>query len=196
MTDFFTQHGLAVLFLAVCIESFGVPVPGETALIAFAVLASQGHYNIGEVIAVAALGAIIGDNLGYWLIGRVGGPKLIARWAWLDRHFRRVLPTAEGIFQRHGGKTVFFGRFVAVLRYTVAWIAGLVGMEWRRFLLWNAAGGIVWATLVGVIAYESGKAAAEAIARYGIYAGIAIAVIVVAGWFISHKLLRRVEKNL
>ena len=196
MTDFFTQHGLAVLFLAVCIESFGVPVPGETALIAFAVLASQGHYNIGEVIAVAALGAIIGDNLGYWLIGRVGGPKLIARWAWLDRHFRRVLPTAEGIFQRHGGKTVFFGRFVAVLRYTVAWIAGLVGMEWRRFLLWNAAGGIVWATLVGVIAYESGKAAAEAIARYGIYAGIAIAVIVIAGWFISHKLLRRVEKNL
>ena len=196
MTDFFTQHGLAVLFLAVCIESFGVPVPGETALIAFAVLASQGHYNIGEVIAVAALGAIIGDNLGYWLIGRVGGPKLIARWAWLDRRFRRVLPTAEGIFQRHGGKTVFFGRFVAVLRYTVAWIAGLVGMEWRRFLLWNAAGGIVWATLVGVIAYESGKAAAEAIARYGIYAGIAIAVIVVAGWFISHKLLRRVEKNL
>ena len=196
MTDFFTQHGLAVLFLAVCIESFGVPVPGETALIAFAVLASQGHYNIGEVIAVAALGAIVGDNLGYWLIGRVGGPKLIARWAWLDRHFRRVLPTAEGIFQRHGGKTVFFGRFVAVLRYTVAWIAGLVGMEWRRFLLWNAAGGIVWATLVGVIAYESGKAAAEAIARYGIYAGIAIAVIVVAGWFISHKLLRRVEKNL
>lgn len=196
MTDFFTQHGLAVLFLAVCIESFGVPVPGETALIAFAVLASQGHYNIGEVIAVAALGAIIGDNLGYWLIGRVGGPKLIARWAWLDRHFRRVLPTAEGIFQRHGGKTVFFGRFVAVLRYTVAWIAGLVGMEWRRFLLWNAAGGIVWATLVGVIAYESGKAAAEAIARYGIYAGVAIAVIVVAGWFISHRLLRRVEKNL
>jgi len=196
VTDFFTQHGLAVLFLAVCIESFGVPVPGETALIAFAVLASQGHYNIGEVIAVAALGAIIGDNLGYWLIGRVGGPKLIARWAWLDRHFRRVLPTAEGIFQRHGGKTVFFGRFVAVLRYTVAWIAGLVGMEWRRFLLWNAAGGIVWATLVGVIAYESGKAAAEAIARYGIYAGVAIAVIVVAGWFISHRLLRRVEKNL
>ena len=196
MTDFFTQHGLSVLFLAVCIESFGVPVPGETALIAFAVLASQGHYDLGEVIAVAALGAIIGDNLGYWLIGRVGGPKLIARWAWLDGRFRRVLPTAEGIFERHGGKTVFFGRFVAVLRYTVAWIAGLVGMEWRRFLVWNAAGGIVWATLVGVVAYESGKAAAEAIARYGIYAGIAVAVILVAGWFITHKLLRRVEKNL
>jgi membrane protein DedA with SNARE-associated domain len=196
VTDFFTHHGLPVLFLAVCIESFGVPVPGETALIAFAVLASQGHYNLGEVIAVAALGAIIGDNLGYWLIGRIGGPKLIARWAWLDRNFRRVLPTAEGIFQRHGGKTVFFGRFVAVLRYTVAWIAGLVGMDWWRFLVWNAAGGIVWATLVGVIAYESGKAAAEAIARYGIYAGIAVAVILIAGWFISHKLLRRVEKKL
>ena len=196
MTDFFTQHGLAVLFLAVAIESFGIPVPGETALIAFAVLASQGHYSLAEVIVVAALAAIIGDNLGYWLIGRVGGPKLLNRWAWLDGHFRKVLPTVEGIFQRHGGKTVFFGRFIAVLRYTVAWIAGLAGMDWWKFLAWNAAGGIVWATLVGVIAYTSGKAAAEAIARYGIYAGIAIAVILVAGWFISHKVLRRIEKNL
>jgi len=196
VTDFFTQHGLAVLFLAVAIESFGVPVPGETALIAFAVLASQGHYSLAEVIVVAALAAIIGDNLGYWLIGRVGGPKLLARWAWLDRHFQKVLPTAQGIFERHGGKTVFFGRFVAVLRYTVAWIAGLVGMDWWRFLVWNAAGGIVWATLVGVVAYSSGKAAAEAIARYGIYAGIAIALILVVGWFISHKVLRRIEKNL
>ena len=80
--------------------------------------------------------------------------------------------------------------------YTVAWIAGLAGMDWWRFFFWNAAGGIVWATLVGVIAYTSGKAAAEAIARYGIYAGIAIAVIVVVGWFISHKVLRRIEKNL
>ena len=196
MTNFFTQHGLAVLFLAVAIESFGIPVPGETALIAFAVLASQGHYSLAEVIVVAALAAIIGDNLGYWLIGRVGGPKLINRWAWLDGHFRKVLPTVEGIFERHGGKTVFFGRFIAVLRYTVAWIAGLAGMDWWRFFFWNAAGGIVWATLVGVIAYTSGKAAAEAIARYGIYAGIAIAVIVVVGWFISHKVLRRIEKNL
>lgn len=196
MTDFITQHGLALLFVAVAIESFGVPVPGETALIAFAVLASQGHYSLAEVIAVAALGAIIGDNLGYWLIGRVGGPKLLARWGWLDHHVQKVLPSAERIFERHGGKTVFFGRFVAVLRYTVAWIAGLAGMDWWRFLAWNAAGGIAWATLVGVIAYSSGKAAAEAIARYGIYAGIAIAVILVAGWFITHKLLRRVEKNL
>jgi len=196
VTNFFTQHGLAVLFLAVAIESFGIPVPGETALIAFAVLASQGHYSLAEVIVVAALAAIIGDNLGYWLIGRVGGPKLINRWAWLDGHFRKVLPTVEGIFERHGGKTVFFGRFIAVLRYTVAWIAGLAGMDWWRFFFWNAAGGIVWATLVGVIAYTSGKAAAEAIARYGIYAGIAIAVIVVVGWFISHKVLRRIEKNL
>jgi membrane protein DedA with SNARE-associated domain len=81
MTHFFTHNGLPVLFLAVMIESFGIPVPGETALIAFAVLAAEGHYSISVVIALAATGAIIGDNLGYWLIGRIGGRARLRRGA-------------------------------------------------------------------------------------------------------------------
>src|SRR5205814_3828246 len=113
MTNFFTDHGLPLLFLAVAIESFGVPVPGETALIAFGVLASQGHYSIASVIGIAAAGAIVGDNVGYWLIGRLGGRALFRRWRWLNQYSDRVLPRAEALMERHGGKTVFFGRFVS-----------------------------------------------------------------------------------
>ena len=72
MTHFFIHHGLPLLFAVVMIESFGIPLPGETALITFGVLASEGHYSIVDVIAVAAAAAIVGDNLGYWLIGRLG----------------------------------------------------------------------------------------------------------------------------
>jgi membrane protein DedA with SNARE-associated domain len=193
---FFTHHGLPVLFLAVTIESFGIPVPGETALIAFAVLASQGNYQIGVVIAVAAAGAIIGDNLGYWLIGRVGGRALFERWALLHRYAERTLPRAERLMARHGGKVVFFGRFIAVLRYTAAWVAGIAGMPWRKFLFWNAAGGIVWATGVGLIAYYSGQAAATALQTYGLYAGIVIAAALVLGWVVLHYTKRRLERKL
>src|SRR5881227_1600954 len=170
MTHFFTNNGLPLLFAVVLIESFGIPLPGETGLIAFGVLAAEGHYSIASVIAIAAAGAIVGDNLGYWLIGRLGGRALFRRWRWLNQYSDRVLPRAEALMDRHGGKAVFFGRFISILRYTVAWIAGLSRMEWWRFLFWNAAGGIAWATAVGLIAYYGGQVAADAITRYGLYA--------------------------
>src|SRR5437660_11247035 len=184
MTHFFTHHGLPLLFAVVMIESFGIPLPGETALIAFGVLAAQGHYSIASVIAIAAAGAIVGDNLGYWLIGRIGGRALFTRWRWLNQYGDRVLPRAEALMKRHGGKTVFFGRFVSILRYTVAWVAGLSRMQWWRFLFWNAAGGIAWATVVGLVAYYGGDAAAAAIARYGLYAALSIGLIGAAGWLV------------
>jgi membrane protein DedA with SNARE-associated domain len=196
MTHFFTSHGLPLLFVVVMVESFGVPLPGETALIAFGVLAAQGHYSIGSVIAIAAAGAIVGDNLGYWLIGRLGGRALFRRWRWLNHYSDRVLPRVESLMRRHGGKTVFFGRFVSVLRYTVAWVAGLSRMKWWRFLFWNAAGGIVWATTVGLTAYYAGQAAANAIQRYGLYAGAAVVVAVLVGWFGARYVRRRVEDRL
>ncbi|MGB2954271.1 MAG: DedA family protein [Gaiellaceae bacterium] len=196
MTHFFTHHGLPLLFVVVMIESFGIPLPGETALIAFAVLAASGHYSIVTVIAVAAAGAIVGDNLGYWLIGRLGGRALFDRWRWLNRYADRVIPRAEAIMARHGGKAVFFGRFVSILRYTIAWIAGLSRMHWWRFLFWNAAGGIVWATAVGVIAYYAGSAAANAIQRYGLYAAAGVIAAVILGWFGLRVARRRVEGRL
>jgi membrane protein DedA with SNARE-associated domain len=181
VTHFIEHHqswALVLLFLLVGIESTGVPVPGETALIASGVLASQSKVSIVAVIAVAASGAIVGDNAGYWL-GREGGRKLLERWPLVQRHAQRVLPRAERLFAKHGGKTVFFGRFIAVLRITAAWMAGISHMPWWRFLLFNAAGGILWATLVGLVAYYSGDAAASAIQTYGLYAAGAIVVAII-----------------
>jgi membrane protein DedA with SNARE-associated domain len=196
LTDFITDHGLPLMGLVIMIESFGVPLPGETALIAFGVLASQGHFSIAEVIAVAAIAAIIGDNLGYWLIGRLGGPKLFERWDWLGRYADRVLPRATELMKRHGGKTVFFGRFVSVLRYTVAWVAGITHMEWSRFLFWNAAGGIVWATSVGLLAYFGGHAAAEALTRFGVYAAAALALALLVFLLFRRRIEKKVEEKL
>src|SRR6185312_1500527 len=178
------------------LESFGIPLPGETALIFFGVLASQGNYNIAAVIAVAAAAAIIGDNLGYWLIGRLGGRALFHRNRWLKRWSDSLLPRAESIMQRHGGKTVFFGRFIAILRFTAAWVAGLGRMPWWRFLFWNAAGGVVWATAVALVAYYGGKAAADAIARYGLFAAGGIAAVVVLALAAVHFGRKRLEERL
>jgi membrane protein DedA with SNARE-associated domain len=179
-THLLLEYGLVLLFVLVALESMGVPLPGETALIAASVLASQGQYSIVAVIAVAATGAIVGDNAGYWL-GRKGGRALLRRIPFLRDYFAKVLPPAERFFVRHGAKTVFFGRFIALLRVTAAWLAGISHMPWWRFLFWNAAGGIVWATAFGVVAYVFGRAAADAIGRYGLYAVIVIVAVAVIG---------------
>ena len=179
MTHLIQTYGLAVLFLLVALESGGLPLPGETALIAASILASQGHFDIAAVIVVAAAAAILGDNGGYW-VGRIGGRALLLRWERVARFAERVLPPSERFFARHGGKTVFIARFVTVLRVTAAWMAGISRMPWWRFFAWNASGGIVWATLVGLVAFYLGRAAADAVGRYGLIGGgVAIVVVVV-----------------
>jgi membrane protein DedA with SNARE-associated domain len=185
-----SQYGLALLFLLVAMESAGIPLPGETALITAAVLAARGDLNIVAVIAVAAFAAIVGDNVGYWL-GRIGGRRLLSRWRRVERHASKVLPWSERFFARHGAKTVFIGRFVAVLRVTAAWMAGVSKMDWWRFFFWNATGGICWATLVGLLAYYAGQAAADAIDRYGRYAAAAIVLLLVVGFFVVRYVRRR-----
>ena len=196
MLNFIQHHGLPLLFVVVMLESFGLPLPGETALILFGVLASEGHYDIAVVIAIAAAAAIVGDNLGYWIIGRWGGRALFKRSRYLERYADAVLPRAERLMKKHGGKTVFFGRFVSILRFTAAWVAGIGRMHWWKFLFWNALGGIAWATLVGLVAYYGGKAAADAIQRYGIYAAVGIAALLVVGWLVIHFGRRRWEEKL
>jgi membrane protein DedA with SNARE-associated domain len=176
MTGLVQDYGLIALFLIVMLESGGVPLPGETALIAAGIFASRGDLPIAGVIAVAAAAAIVGDNLGYW-VGRTGGRKLLERWGPLARWSERVLPWSERFFHRHGSKTVFFGRFFAVLRVTAAWMAGVSRMSWWSFLAWNAAGGICWALLVGLLSFYFGHAAGDAVNRYGLIGGAAIVVV-------------------
>jgi membrane protein DedA with SNARE-associated domain len=176
-----TSAGLGLLFALILLESAGIPLPGETALIAAAILAARGRYEIWEVIVIAAAAAIVGDNLGYWA-AREWGVKLFDRWSFLAKYRDRALPPAERFFEAHGGKTVFIARFVAILRFTVAWLAGITRMEWWRFFFWNALGGICWAVGVGLLAYYGGKAAAEAFDRYGLIgAGVIVGLAILVG---------------
>jgi membrane protein DedA with SNARE-associated domain len=196
MTGLIQDYGLLILFFIVAAESSGVPLPGETALITTGVLASQGHFDIQWVIVVAAAAAIIGDNIGYW-IGREGGTKLLSRWAITRRMRDRYMPPAQRFFNAHGGKTIFLARFVAVLRVFGAWIAGITHMPWWRFLLWNAAGGICWAILVGLVSYYLGQAAADAIQKWGLIgAGVAagVAILLFLGvHYLSKRVVREEE---
>ena len=194
MTHLIQDYGLFFLFAIVCLESAGLWLPGETALIAAGVYASKGHLSIAAVIVVAAAAAIIGDNIGYWL-GREAGRRLIVRYAVLRRFADRVLPPAERFFERHGGKAVFLARFFGGVRVTGAWMAGLTRMRWWRFRFWNAAGGIVWAVAVSLVAFYAGKAAADAIARYGVYAAIVGGILVVVAIAVLHVWRRRVVER-
>lgn len=183
-----THLGYLVLAALVGAESTGVPVPGETALIAAGLLAHQGRFQISLVIIVAAGSAIVGDNIGY-LIGRTGGRSLLQRPGFLERHRRRVLEKGEPFFERHGPKAVFLGRWVAGLRIAAAWLAGINRMHWPTFLFWNALGGIAWATSVGLAAYYFGPAV-EQIFKIAGLGGIAVAVLIAAVyllWRRSHR---------
>jgi membrane protein DedA with SNARE-associated domain len=193
-TSFLHAHNdwaLPLMFALVALESFGLPLPGETALIACGVIASQGDLSIVAVIVVAAAAAIIGDNLGY-VAARKGGRKLLMRYRVTRGVAERYLPRGERFFAKHGGKAVFLGRFVAVLRVTAAWCAGLARMHWWSFLGWNAAGGIVWATLIGLLAYYLGEAVAKLIGPFGLIAAGGVVLIAAAGFFIARRLERRV----
>jgi membrane protein DedA with SNARE-associated domain len=170
--------GYAGVALLVGVESAGVPVPGETSLIAAAVLASQGHLSLPLVIASAATAAIIGDNVGY-VIGRRGGRWLLTRPGRWQRSRARLLERGEVFYARHGPTAVFLGRWVPWLRITAAWLAGANRMRWPRFLFWNALGGVTWATSVGVAAYVLGNAAAAVLGTAGLI--IVLALIVAGG---------------
>jgi membrane-associated protein len=187
--------GYPLLFGAVMAESSGVPVPGETALITAAVLASGGKLQIELVIPIAALGAIVGDNIGY-LIGRRGGRWMLERPGRFHGQRLQTLQNGEVFFERHGPKAVFLGRFVLGLRVWASWLAGATHMPWRSFVLWNALGGICWATAIGLLAYFLGHAAGNAIETFGIFGLIAV-LIAAAGAFLAHRRhQRRADEKL
>lgn len=184
VTHLVETFGYPLLFLVVMAESSGVPVPGETGLIAAAVAASQGKLEIGLVIAIAAVAAIVGDNIGYQ-IGRKGGRRLLERPGRFYNQRQQVLTTGEPFFERHGPKAVFFGRFLVGLRVWASWLAGATHMRWRSFFLWNATGGICWATAIGLLAYFLGNAAGNAIHTFGLF-GLAAVLLVAGGALVAH----------
>ena len=194
MTGFVRDYGLIIVFLAIALETSGVPLPGETALIAAGILASQGHFEIWAVILVATAAAIIGDNVGYWL-GRWLGRGFLQRYGPVRRFSDRVLPPTERFFRRHGGKAIFLARWFSGFRVAGAWVAGFAHMRWWRFFVWNALGGIAWAVTVGLVAYYGGQAAADAINRYGLFGAGVIAVLVVLAFVGLHFWRRRIVEE-
>ena len=151
------NYGLWVLFAAVMLESMGIPLPGEATLVTAALFAGATHrISIEYVVIVAALAAVTGDNVGY-LAGRTIGLGLIERYGKYVRLDAARLKVGQYLFMRHGGKIVFFGRFVAFLRAFAAILAGASHMHWPRFLVMNALGGICWASLFGIGAYLFGE---------------------------------------
>jgi len=150
-------YGYLAVFIFVGVESIGVPVPGETMLVTAAIYAgTTGRLSIVGVIIASSAGAIVGDNIGY-LIGRTGGYRLVKRYGRYIRLEEDRLRLGQYLFRRYGSNVVFFGRFISVLRIFAAFLAGVNRMHWRRFLIFNAAGGIIWSTLFGVAAYVLGQ---------------------------------------
>ncbi len=181
--------GYPALVLLVMAESGGLPLPGETALITAALLASNGRLEIVIVIVLAALAAIVGDNIGY-LIGRRGGRWLLERPGPFLAHRQQVLAIGEPFFARHGPKAVFFGRWILGLRTWASWLAGASHMRWRSFFVWNALGGIGWATTIGLLGYFVGRSVEHVITQFGLY-GLGAVAVVALGLFVLHRLHRR-----
>jgi len=192
LTHLLTAYGYWAVLLFVAIESTGIPFPGETMLLAAAIYAGTTHHlAIPFVIMAAAVGAILGDNLGFW-VGREGGYRLLRRYGRYIRLDERKLKLGQYLFKKHGGKVVFFGRFVAVLRAWAAFLAGTNRMPWPRFLIFNATGGIVWATLYGLGGYVLGDNIHRLTGPVGIAFVVLAAAVIVA--FVVY--LRRNEHRL
>jgi membrane protein DedA with SNARE-associated domain len=176
-------YGYWVILLAVAIESMGVPFPGETTLVVGAVYSSTHHtLNIALVIAAAAAGAILGDNAGY-SIGKYGGYPLLQRILRVLHVGEDKLRYTERYFEKHGDKTVFFGRFLAILRTWAAFLAGANHMRRRTFFIWNAAGGILWASIYGLLGFFLGDnlpLLGRILKDLGIFGFVALGVVVAA----------------
>jgi membrane protein DedA with SNARE-associated domain len=183
VNDLISNYGYYAVFLVIGLESVGIPLPGETVLIAAATYAAtSGNLNIWVIFAAAAAGAILGDNVGYW-IGNKGGYKLARKYGPKIRLDERKLKVGRYMFDRHGGKVVFFGRFVSVLRTFAAFLAGTVRMSWPRFLLYNALGGLVWSAIYAFGFYAAGNTLKQ-LSSVVNYVAIGVAVVAVVTVFL------------
>jgi len=176
-----TSIGYPLIFLIVVLETgCGIPIaPGEIAVLTGAIAASDGKLDITLVILVGAVAAIIGDNIGY-VVGKKGGRWLLERPGLFARQRREVLGMADWFFDRHGPKAVFIGRWLPVLRVYASWLAGGSAMPWRKFAVWNAAGGIAWAVTIGLFGYFVGASAKKLMEQFGVF-GIFVVLIGIVG---------------
>jgi membrane protein DedA with SNARE-associated domain len=172
------------------LESMGIPSPGETALVLAAVLASQGKLQIWLVILIGVASAILGDNIGFYL-GRRFGRDVLAAPGPFHTHRMNAITAGDRFFAKHGPKAVFFGRWIALVRFATAWLAGINGMHMSTFFFWNALGGLTWGVTYGLVGYFGGKAAASVLSTAGIIGAVILFVAVPAGFALVKRRKRR-----
>lgn len=177
------------------LESMGVPSPGETALVLAAVLASQGKLHIWLVILIGVASAIAGDNLGYFL-GRRFGREVAVKPGPLWHHRIQAVRAGDRFFARHGPKAVFLARWIALVRFAAAWLAGINRMPFRLFFFWNALGGISWGVTYGLVGYYAGEAGAGVLARFGAAGAVLLALVFVGIVVVSVMRQRRRNRDL
>ena len=177
------------------LESMGIPSPGETALVAAAVLASQGKLQIWLVILIGVASAIAGDNAGYFL-GRRFGRDVLARPGPMWQHRLRAIRAGDRFFERYGPRAVFIARWIALVRFAAAWLAGINRMRFRLFFFWNALGGITWGVTYGLVGYYAGHAGAGVLARFGIVGAVVLALLIVGIPTVAAIRRRRRERDL
>ena len=171
------------------LESMGIPSPGETALVLAAVLASQGKLEIWLVILIGVVSAIVGDNLGY-LLGRRFGREALARPGPMWNRRLAAIHYGDRFFARHGPRAVFLARWIALVRFAAAWLAGINRMPFRLFFFWNALGGVTWGITYGLVGYYLGEAGAGVLARFGL-AGAVLLLLLLIGIPIVNRVRRR-----
>jgi membrane protein DedA with SNARE-associated domain len=189
------RHGYAVVFIVVLLEGAGSPLPGETALVLAAVYAgATGRLDIATVLLVAVAGGILGGTIGYW-IGRSVSSEFLGKYGkWIGLTENR-LALGRHLFERHGGKIVFFGRFIAVLRIVAALLAGLNRYDFKRFFLFNTAGVVAWAAIMGLGGYFFGDAMTRVSGPLGAI-GLAFAAAVVVAFFVVLRQEKKFESKL
>lgn len=179
VAPYINQHGYLAVLLLVMLEDFGIPVPGETVLIAAAFFAGvEGQLNIFLVAVVAFIGAVIGDNIGF-AIGQYGGHPLIERYGKYVFLTPERIGKAEAFFNRNGGKVVVVARFIEGLRQLNGLLAGLSDMEWLKFVIYNATGAALWVGLWTTVGYLGGSHI-QTFLRYQLYATFAAVIGVIA----------------
>jgi membrane protein DedA with SNARE-associated domain len=189
VTELLDDYGLFLLFGIIGAQAAGVAgLPGKTSLVAAAILAARGHFEIWHVIVVAAVAGVLGGYVGY-VVGRGGGRRLIEREA-VQRRLAGPIKLVEELFERHGPKAVFIARFLPGAKVVVAPLAGVADMNWVKFAFWHAMGAIAFAIGFGLAGYYGGEGAIELGERYGIYALVPVALLALAGWW-AYKMFRR-----
>ncbi len=193
LTHLIERYGYFAVALLVTLEGFGLPLPGETAVVTAAAFAARGSLNIYGVVLSTVIGTVLGGSGGYW-VGRIGGRGLLVRHGHLIRLDAERLARTEAYFKRHGAKTVFIARFIALLRIFGSLLAGVAHMPFAEFTVVNLGGGVLWAAVFSALGYLFGKH----LSRLDNYLGrisIALSVLVVIGYFVWRWRQRVAERN-